>query len=204
MLIDLHTHTKHKSIDSALALDVLLAKARLKGLGGVCLTEHNAVWRREDVPGLAESHGILVVRGMEVSTDAGHVLVFGVDKFVAEMMSVHRLAHIVEQEGGVMILAHPWREGDGVTPGWVDIDELFDAVEVINGSDTRLASSHWMHMVSAMGLAGTGGSDAHCAGAVGSCATKFETAKPIRNEVDLVRELKAGNYYPVWLDGPYV
>ena len=201
MLIDLHTHTLPKSADSGLSLEVLLTTARQKGLDGVCLTEHNSVWCQEDVIGPAERHGISIFRGMEVSTDIGHVLVFGVEKFTTEMSDVYRLAHIVEQEDGAMVLAHPWRDNDGV-PGWPDISELFDAVEVINGCDSKVSSAYWVYMVSAMGICTTGGSDAHSAGAVGSCATKFETV--IRNDLELVRALKSCKYYPLWLDGPYL
>lgn len=204
MLIDLHTHTLRKSTDSCLSPEALLAKARLKGLDGVCLTEHNSAWSQKDLLGLHERHGLHIFRGIEVSTDIGHVLVFGVEKYTTEMMDVYRLSRIVEQEGGAMIMAHPWREGHGQVNGWSDIAEMFDAIEVISGSDSKIATSYWAHVVSAMGLFGTGGSDAHSVGAIGSCATKFETADPIRDEIELVRALKAGNYYPVWLDGPFV
>jgi len=201
MLIDLHTHTFPKSADSGLSLEVLLTTGRRKGLDGVCLTEHNSVWGRGDVTGLAERYGISVFRGMEVSTDIGHVLVFGIERYTTEMSEVYRLAHIVEEEDGAMILAHPWREDNGV-PGWPDVSELFDAVEVINGCDSKVSSAYWVYMVSAMGICTTAGSDAHSAGAIGSCATEFETA--VKDDAELVRAIKSCKYRPVWLDGPYL
>lgn len=197
MLIDLHTHTLHHSLDSGLKLETLLAAARQRGLNGVCLTEHNSLWRYEDVVGPAQRHSLTVLRGMEVGTDAGHVLVFGVGGFTLEMLNLRRLHRIVEQEGGAMVLAHPWRTSRRLAPGRDEIRQMFDAVEVLNGSDSNGSNSYMMRMMSEMGMVGIGGSDAHSVGPIGTVATQFDSH--IKSEADLVAALKTGSVRAVWL-----
>ena len=48
-----------------------------------------------------------------------------------------------------------------------------------------------------LGIPGTGGSDAHRDERIGFCATQFTTS--IKNEVDLIREIRLGNISPVML-----
>ena len=77
MLIDLHTHTHLLSPCSGLSLLELVELSRAAGLDGLCLTEHDAMWSAEDLARVGDSTGFLLLRGVEVSTAQGHVLVYG-------------------------------------------------------------------------------------------------------------------------------
>ena len=190
--------------------NALTYKALQRGLDAICLTEHDKVWDKEAVGALTEEHGLLIVRGVEVSTnyaEFGHILVYGVDRYMSGMWDVERLARLVEQEGGAMFVAHPfrevysWRNG-----GWVPTMSLAEAsqmpifqivqgMEVLNGATRPMANEFALEVCRSLGMKGIGGSDAHSTLGVGSCATIF--ANSIRHEEDLVRELRAGRFRPV-------
>jgi predicted metal-dependent phosphoesterase TrpH len=193
-LIDLHAHTRHQSMDSGLAPEGLAERVKSLGLSAVCITEHNNIWSPADAGALAERFEIPVLRGMEVSTDAGHVLVFGVEGYRLEMWRVERLHAIVAAEGGAMVLAHPTR-GAGFGRPWAEARHLFAALECFNGDDHNGSTAYIVNLARSLGLPGTGGSDAHSVPAVGRRATRFDRA--ITTERDLVSALLEGRYEPV-------
>ena len=121
MLIDLHAHTYPKSDDSFLSPDELVAEARAAGLDGICLTEHDAFWGWEETAALARRHNFLVLPGCEINTDDGHMLTFGLERYAFGMHKFDFLCRRIEQAGGVLIAAHPYRrrflEDPGRQPG---------------------------------------------------------------------------------------
>ena len=139
MLIDLHCHTKY-SHDNHVNPEDLIARAMEMGLDGICFTEHHAIQSAWHFSRMKIPEGFLALRGIEISTDAGHLLVYGVDddswnrwgrnnflKLPKVVESVHRL-------GGICVPAHPYR-------GWESIGdtvfafEAFDAIETHNGTN---------------------------------------------------------------------
>ena len=121
MLIDLHAHTYPKSDDSFLSPDELVAEARAAGLDGICLTEHDAFWGWEETAALARRHNFLVLPGCEINTDDGHMLTFGLERYIFGMHKFDFLRSCIAQAGGVLIAAHPYRrrflEDPGRQPG---------------------------------------------------------------------------------------
>ena len=77
LIIDLHTHTHPASDDSSMTLDELVLRAREAGLDGVCVTDHDRFLDADEARRVSEAHGLLVLPGSEVTTDEGHLLVFG-------------------------------------------------------------------------------------------------------------------------------
>lgn len=196
MLIDLHCHTQPLSACSSLSVAELIARARRHGLDGICLTEHDRLWPAAAVARLRAEHGFLVLRGMEVTTELGHVLVFGLDEPPPGMFLAATLRAAVTRVGGVMVLAHPARPGQP-RPSASALSTLFDAVEAINGSDGHAQNGVAATLAGRCALPGTGGSDCHAPGEVGRAATRFHV--PVRDEADLVAALRAGRYEAVWL-----
>ena len=190
MLIDLHNHTRQFSACSALTPDALVRAAQARGLDGVCITEHDACWALADVERLSKEMSFVVVRGMEVTTEVGHVLVFGVDAFAPEMAALESLRRIVRNEGGLMYLAHPSRRYGTLPPD--DLAAWFDSVESQNGTEGLLQNDNAGALARGMRLPGIGGSDAHSAREVGVCATEFTA--PIGDERTFLEALKSGAY----------
>ena len=193
-LVDLHVHTRDKSQDSALDPAILALRALEEGHGAICITEHNACWTAAAAAALSARFGLPVFRGMEVGTNVGHVLAFGLDAFHRDMWDIEHLRRAADAEGGVLVLAHPLRP-PGFPRSWDDLPALFDGLEVINADESSTSAVHLEELAAKYGLALTGGSDAHSARAVGRAVTEFEA--PVRSDADLVAAIRARACLPL-------
>jgi predicted metal-dependent phosphoesterase TrpH len=208
LLIDLHCHTWPLSDDSFLSPDALIEGAKAAGLDGVCLTEHDFPWDPRKVEELREKHNFLVIAGMEINTEDGHIVVFGLHRYVYGMHRVKELARMVEEANGAMIAAHPYRRQ---MPFHVRDEAEYEAalarvaknpayayvhgMEEINGRGSGPENDFSRRLRALLKLPGSAGSDSHALGDIGRCATFFE--RDIKDESDLIRELRAGRFHPV-------
>ncbi|MBW2062597.1 MAG: PHP domain-containing protein [Deltaproteobacteria bacterium] len=215
MKIDLHIHTNHGSGCAYMEPGELVERAKAVGLDGVCITEHNRIWDQKAIEQLKSRHDFLVIGGVEVSTDCGEILVFGLNEPVLNVYRAHELKRMVDEVGGVMILAHPFRfEPETVAacslassannPGLSremeailqrPVFRLVDAVEVYNGRSGLKERDLAAMVAEQLSLKSTGGSDAHASLAVGACYTLFE--EEVRDEQDLIAQIKNGRIYGV-------
>lgn len=216
-LVDIHCHTAGMSLDSSLSLSQALLDAARAGVDALCLTEHDAFWRPEDLADQAGSNDrdgspdagnrrVKVIPGAEINTDCGHVLVFGLTAYRFGFHHPLDLARAVQREGGAMVLAHPYRRAlpAGVTPNSAEYDaalrnalenpllKVVDAVEVRNGRGTQVETQFASDLARAAGLWGVAGSDAHQAGETGRIATQFD--HEVHNAEDLIAALKSGGF----------
>ena len=91
--VDLHLHTNRGSSDSNLAPKDLVDRARAIGIGAVCITEHDNMWDSREMAAMAGDSGVIFLRGMEVTTDMGHVGAFGLERYVG---GIYKLAELRE------------------------------------------------------------------------------------------------------------
>ncbi|OAI39950.1 hypothetical protein AYO38_01255 [bacterium SCGC AG-212-C10] len=196
VLIDLHCHTLPLSSCSGLTADALVALAKERGLDGVCLTEHDRVWPRDELAALRERTGLLVLSGVEYSTDVGHVLAYGLEPGNASLALAADLFALAQEQGALLFLAHPAR--DGLLRVNHDTVTWFESVEAINGSDSRLQNMAATGLAHGFRLPGIGGSDAHSRAEVGRAATRFEAT--INDEGSLVAALRSAAYQAVHLE----
>lgn len=212
MLIDLHTHTRPLSWDSYLTPDDLVERSKQAGLDGICLSEHDYLWDPEDVAAIAKRHNYLVLPAIEINTDDGHILVYGINKYVYGMHRSHELARHVKDAHGAMVAAHPYRRQ---MPWYMederDYEEALkraarnpayqycDALEALNGRGTVKENEFSRKLCEHMGMGGTAGTDSHSRSDIGRCATEFD--RDVASVADLIEELKAGRFRPVDLTG---
>lgn len=175
--------------------DALVAQAAHRGLDGVCLTEHNALWPEQEIRVLSERHGVTVLPAMELGTDHGHILVFGLDRYHPELTFLEKLRPIVVAEGAAMVWAHPMRESDQPRPRWDELPDLFEALEVVNGDHSDRVDGYWATLADEFGLGRTAGSDVHSLPAVGRVATGFPV--PVPDLETLVRLLRQHRHAPL-------
>ncbi len=204
-VIDLHVHTSEKSPCSSVSLEELIIEAKRIGLDAFCLTDHNSMWDKESVERLSRRYDFVIIRGTEVTTDQGDVLVFGWEEEISGIMKLEELREQVESQGGFMIAAHPFRgfltfdvSALGLTPEKAMERKIFgavDAIEVLNSKVTQKENGFALDVAKRLGLPVTGGSDAHEAAELGIYATAF--SQPIKTEKELVEALKEGEYTPV-------
>lgn len=205
MRIDLHIHTAPRSACSHLGLVELIETANQRNLDGICLTEHQVVWGHEDAEKLAADGNIKVFRGNEFTTNQGDILVFGFDEDIKELLTIQELQQAVQNAGGYMIAAHPFRGfktfGIGQLQMTVDqacqrkVFEFVDAIEIGNGKLSDDENDMARNVAEKLGLPGTGGSDAHRVDEVGRWVTVFE--REVRTEQELLEELRAGRFSAV-------
>ena len=212
-VIDLHVHTTNGSSDSSLSPEDMVLEAKRLGPLGICLTEHNAPWDPHHFADFVKKHDILLIRGIEVDTDMGHVLVFGLENYVSGISQITELRRAVSEVGGFMVTAHPFRNlqdvrpnngpllyRDGtVLPGSVEeaskhpVFGLVDAIEVANGGTVDGENVFAWKVARHLNYPNTGGSDAHSIHGLGRCTTVFEDH--IRSEEEFIEALRSGRFY---------
>ena len=194
MLIDLHCHTRPLSSCSALGPDELVHIAAERGLDGICLTEHDRAWDGAELAELRARANLPIFSGVELTTDMGHVLAFGLETSGFSPIAREVFA-AAEAAGAVLFLAHPAR--DGLLRVTYETVEFFASVESLNGSDSRLQNMAASGLAKGFRLPGIGGSDAHTVAEVGRAATRFD--EQIVTDRELLQALKSGRYEAVFL-----
>lgn len=217
-IFDLHVHTREGSIDSALSPEEFIGEAQRLGLSGAVFSEHDG-WQRHRFNEFVEERagdGVVLIHALEVYTDMGHVIAFGLDGYRPGIRNVKELRKVVDEVGGYMILAHPFRfffgphgnftrnilfEDPKAMPENAEeaschpVFQLVDEVEVVNGGNDQPENRLALQVAAIRGKPGTGGSDAHSNNGIGLGSTLFHGE--IRHERDLLEALRAGAYTPV-------
>lgn len=209
-IVDMHVHSIYSGESQAIPEEIV-GVAVAKGLDAICITEHDSLYASRPFEEIRRKTSLVIIRGVELSTDAGHMLVYGVDEKDWNDWGKNRVSHAQElidrvtRLGGVVIPAHPWVVSEpwfsGI-PVQISVDERIvnltgiTALEVCNGKQLR-----WPRVCQVLaqyaksaGIGSVGGSDAHFPHEVGRSYTVFKT--PIYSPESLVRALKSQHYYP--------
>ncbi len=210
--VDMHVHSIYSGESLARPRDIVEA-ALEKGLDAICITEHESLSVSRPFEEFRGKTPLTILRGVEIATDSGHMLVYGVsDKEWGDwgkrcVCRAQDLIDRVNLMGGVVVPAHPYviSCSHGSPYCWdplITVDDRVEglrniaALEVCNGK--QLAYPCICEMLGAlardMGLPGTGGSDAHIPSDVGRSYTVFRT--PVYSNADLVRAVKSGLLHP--------
>lgn len=204
MIIDMHVHTIY-SKDSLLAPEDLIEQATALGLDAVCVTEHDSYSASETAELFAERTPVKVFRGVEASTELGHLLIYGVN---AEQWQEYEgqknlpaqlLVERVRQWGGVCIPAHPFRVASSGMADRIETLVGIFAIEGWNGKCDMEETSQALNYAARHNLKVIGGSDAHTVGQLGSCVTVFD--RRVESMAELVAELKAGRFEGRYFSG---
>lgn len=205
---DLHIHT---SVSDGLFTprQLLDHVARLGTLDVIAITDHDrlegSLWayaRRDRYP-------FDIVPGVEVSSAEGHILALWVTRPVPAGLSMAETAAAIHEQGGLAVLAHPFFRQMGnvrraakayckdrgyLIRAGLDGIEGFNAAVIVPGTN-RTAR----RVGQRIGLAVTGGSDAHTLGAVGMGQTRFEgrSADDLRCALAARTTVAAGRPWPL-------
>ena len=216
-LFDMHIHTTKGSSDSNLSPDDMVLDAERLGFFGLCITEHSGPWDEHEFQRFAALHNLVLIRAMEVETDMGHILAFGLNQYLPGLYKAQELRRAVDGAGGFIVSAHPFRglydrrpssrpliyKDASCVPSTVDeaaqhpVFGLVDAVEVANGGTSDRENHFAMNVAQRLGLKVTGGSDAHSQQGLGRCVTVFDGE--IGSESEFMKALRSRQYYPAVL-----
>jgi len=196
MNVDLHTHTYPSSSCSRITYRDYIAWCVDHQVEAVALTNHGDVSDNRKLEGALAAEGILLVHGVEVSTMLGDLVVFSPDlDYLATFGDVQEApaAGSVPPDAAV-VWVHPGagggRSGSAFYPGLERlVAPILDAIEIYNGGwlDERYVSIA-TSIADQLGVARTGGSDAHEPDDLMTCYTEFP--EPLRSTADIVDGLK--------------
>lgn len=177
LAVELHCHSEfsHDGVDS---VEAMLAQARRGGLDAIAVTDHDTIEGGERAVELAPEYGLIGIVGVEVSSEAGHVLGLGVSEPIPAGLSFAETVDRIHEAGGTAVVPHPFqqlRKGvlANISP---DALSIADGIEVLNsrfvtGRTNRQART----LATDLGKPMTAGSDAHVSEMVGQTRTLVET-----------------------------
>ena len=202
MILDLHTHSI-KSDDGRAKVRNYCQWIRTRDvpIDGFVLTEHRQFDFESDYSALARDFGLVILKGAEVETEYGHVLVYGVTEplydafdFTTIGLALEEVIEHCNAHDAVAAPCHPGRPRVGMHAHLAEhgVPEGVRIVEVFNGGSRGDEDAVAAAMAEELGYIGIGGSDSHIVSHVGRCATEFPNA--IASEPDLVEALKTEQF----------
>jgi len=201
MKLDIHIHSNY-SRDGIARPKEILERCKLAGLEGCAITDHNAIEGSLQACSLAKDEGLVVLRGVEVSAEEGHILAYGINELVPKGLSMAETIERIHALGGAAVAAHPHRFPSGIGLEMAKTGK-FDAIEVINGGSSRRSNRLARRIAEVRNAPMAAGSDAHEPENIGRAYTIFDTAS---SESDLIEALLKGRVQPggrsrTWTEG---
>ncbi|MGQ4809641.1 hypothetical protein NKDENANG_03064 [Candidatus Entotheonellaceae bacterium PAL068K] len=211
VILDMHVHTAASDDSTATIegyIELILAYRQLHPFDGFVLTEHRTYTPGLDLQRYWEAHGVLVLQGVEMDTNLGHLLVYGLTERLLEQIDVTKRMHdgrriIAEltRLGAVAAPSHPFRESVFGSIMERDITEVAGVgiIESHNGQNRQPQNDRAAALAAQHQLRGLGGSDAHYLNPKWflTCATEFDDTAA--SQADFVEALHYGSYRPIIL-----
>ena len=159
MKADLHMHSTASSDAHVDPVDIL-KKMKTKGFDAVAILDHNTVKGSLKASKSAKQIGIILVRGMEISSEAGHIGALRIEEEIPKGLSPDETVDRIHSMGGLAVALHPYRMSTGVGEDVVKRYH-FDAVEIVNGFTSHRRNRKAQALADSVELSYTAGSDAH-------------------------------------------
>jgi predicted metal-dependent phosphoesterase TrpH len=191
--VELHVHSS-LSYDGRDPIDLILEQAEAVGLDAIAITDHDEIDASLEAAARAPEYGLVGIPAMEISSKAGHILGFGIEKEVPPGLSYESTIEAIHDQGGLAVIPHPFQQSRHGVTARVDPEELTkgDAIEVYNSrlltgranrQAERFAASHNLPM--------TAGSDAHISEMVGQAVTRVDAdERSAESILEAIREGK--------------
>jgi predicted metal-dependent phosphoesterase TrpH len=172
MKFDMHCHSSY-SPDGHVDVKDILLNAKKNGFNGVAITDHNEIKGSLKAYEMADDIGVAVVRGMEVSSEDGHILAYGISDPVARDLSASETVDKIKKLGGTAVAAHPFRWYTGLNKRTI-LKNDFTGFEAFNSRSLTSTNKKVERLASKHGKAVTGGSDCHRLDEFGGAFTIYE------------------------------
>lgn len=194
--VDLHTHTYPASSCSRIRHRDYLAWCHEHRVGAIALTNHGSMSDTRELESDLKADGVLLIRGVEISTPAGDFVVYSPDLDFLDTFSDVQDVPVPGDlpDHAALVWVHPAAGGGRSQSAFFHglerlVADVIDGVEIYNGNwlgDWYVESA--AGIADQLGLARTGGSDAHDVGRLMACYT--EIPDPVRSTEDVVTAIK--------------
>lgn len=202
MFIDMHMHEMTYSKDSFLRLDEIVQIAREKGLGAICITDHDSMGLKEYAAEYAAKAEFPIFVGIEYFSLQGDIVAFGIEDYPKERISAQEFIDFVKARDGVCFAAHPFRNNNRGLEENLRLVRGLDGLEVLNGSTSVEACKKAARYALELGFFTLGASDCHVPEKVGVCATYFP--EEVRTMEEFLAAFKKGEMRPAfYCEGGY-
>lgn len=163
MRIELHCHTNCS--DGLPSVKEVLKHCE-KHLDGIAITDHNTFRGYKKAKQIKPN--TILIPGIEVSTDNGHLLCFGIEELKFKPHeNIFEVIDRVHSSGGVAVISHPFRPLKIHVHNF-DVFKKVDAIEVINGNTLSKYNLRSFEISKRYRKPKTAGSDAHRLKDIGS------------------------------------
>lgn len=188
-----HVHTDY-SVDSNLSLDCLVQEARERGVGCVAVTDHDSIAGACRLAEMCQDD-LQVIIGEEISTRDGHLIGLFLRDFIEPGMPVRQTAEAIREQGGLVVVPHPYNRlfecslGDRA----YDILDLIDVVEVVNAQNLMDRPNRKARdFARRNGLPAIVGTDVHHRGYLDSC---FQMMHDVSGPAEFLESLKTAQLH---------
>jgi predicted metal-dependent phosphoesterase TrpH len=191
--VEFHSHSS-LSYDGRDPVELLLGQAEAVGLDALAVTDHDEIDASLRAADLAPEYDLVGIPGMEITSEAGHVLGLGVEEAVPPGLSYGETLNRIHDQSGIAVIPHPFQKSRHGVAAHVTRDQLAgaDAIEVYNsrlltGRSNRRAE----RFARERNLPMTAGSDAHISEMVGQAITQVDTTH--RDVASILEAVREGN-----------
>lgn len=202
MLLEMHCHTAEKSNCSSVPVVELIRRVQARGLQGIVLTDHHAIWTDEELNTVRHQAGVpdhfLIMSAQEVTTKGhGDVLVYGASEAITKGTQLE----VIRESWPVaaLVLAHAYRKGRYPADQQL-LNPLIDGVEIFSSNHGVAENSRGLSDWHRLRFTAISGTDTHGVQYAGAYPTIFD--HPIRSMQELADELRAGRCRPFFKEIP--
>lgn len=178
---DLHVHTFF-SHDATSSPEAMIEAAKNRGLSGIAITDHDTcegveyLRRKGFIRNDGEAvDGFLIIPGVEVSTQEGHLLCLGTTLPNMKGKPALEVVAAIQKRGGIAVAPHAYDRFRAGIREEVLNDLDLAAIETFNAAvSMKRFNMHAANYAKRRGLASTAASDAHHTSTVGISSTSYE------------------------------
>jgi len=192
VIIDMHVHTKYS--DGIHDIREILLYAKHKGLSGIAITDHDTVLGALKALKLSMDYKVIIIPGVEISTDKAHVLLYGIKEEIPARLkknpSIQELIDYARENDLLVSIAHPYGRALFFKYPVVNMHDILHrvhAIEIANGRTLPRQNAKAFKLAMKYNKAFTGGSDAHIIDELGRI--RVIAFEPVENYEDFLKQV---------------
>ena len=192
MIMDNHIHSIYSGDAVNTPLEII-EKAISLNIDIIAISDHNTIKGSQIAIKEAKKYeNLLVIPSIEISTDKGHMLGFGVEENIKKDLSPEETIDLIHEQGGIAIIPHPYcyyRNGlfTKIDPNNLKIDgmETKNARFIFGYSNYKSKKYAIKNDIPQLGA-----SDAHYKNFIGNCYSDISCEKSIDSVMKSIKNKK--------------